>query len=53
MNKGFSRFICNKTKDKNKKHFCRYCLQWFSSGKVLQEHKKVYLKINGKQSVMV
>ena len=45
------RFMCNKTKNKNKKHFCRYCLQCFSSEKVLIEHKKVCLKINGKQSV--
>ena len=37
--------MCNKTKCKNKKHFCRYC---FSTEKVLAEHKKVCLKINGK-----
>ena len=24
--KDFKRFICNKVKNKNKKHFCRYCL---------------------------
>ena len=30
-------FMCNKTKCKNKKHFCRYCLQCFSSEKVLTE----------------
>ena len=35
----------------NKKHFCRYCLQCFSSEKVFMEHKKACLKINGKQSV--
>ena len=49
--KTFHRFMCNKTKNKNKKHFCRYCLQWFSSAKALQEHKKVFLKINCRQSV--
>ena len=43
--------MCNKTKNKNKKHFCRYYLQWFSSAKALQEHKKVFLKINCRQSV--
>ena len=32
--KDFNRFMCNKTKDKNKKHFRRYCLQCFSSEKV-------------------
>ena len=49
--KDFSRFMCNKTKCRNKKRFCRYCLQCFSSEKVLTEHKKVCLKINGKQTV--
>ena len=49
--KDFNRCMCNKTKNKNKKHFCRYCLQCLSSEKVLQEHKKICLKINGKQSV--
>ena len=41
----------NKTKHKNKKRFCRYCLQCFSSERILVEYKKVYLKINGKQVV--
>ena len=49
--KDFNRFMCNKRKNKNKKHFCRYCLQYFSSEEVLIDHKKVCLKINGKQSV--
>ena len=49
--KDFNRFMCNKTKNKNKKHFCRYWLQRFSSEKVLQEHKKICLKVNGKESV--
>ena len=43
--------MCNKTNNKNKKHFFKYCLQCFSSEKVLEEHKKVCLKINGKESV--
>ena len=29
--KDFNRFMCNKKKCKSKKHFCRYCLQCFSS----------------------
>ena len=41
----------NKTKNKNKKHFCRCCLQCFSSEKVLTEHKKSCVVINGKQNV--
>ena len=47
----FNRSMCNKTKNKNKKHFCRYCLQCLSSEKVLQENEETCLKINGKQSV--
>ena len=43
--------MCNKTKCKTKKHFCKCCLQCFSSKKVLIEHKENYLIINGKQSV--
>ena len=49
--KDFDRFMCNKTKNENKKYFCGYCLQCFSSENVLQKHKKVCLKINGKQSI--
>ena len=49
--KDFNRFMCNKTKNKNKKHFCRYCLLCFSSEKALMEHKNICLKINGKQNI--
>ena len=35
--KDFNRFMFNKTKCKNKKHFCKYCLQCFSSERVLME----------------
>ena len=48
--KEFSRFMCNKTKNKNKKNFCKYCLQCFSSEKILIESKENCLIINGKQS---
>ena len=48
---GFDRFMYNKTKNKNKKHFFRYCLHYFSSEKSLMEHKKVCLNINGKQNI--
>ena len=43
--------MCNKTKCRTKNHFCRYCLQCFSSEKLLLEHKEICLKINGKQRV--
>ena len=49
--KDFNRFACNKTKNKNKKYFCKCCLKCFSSEKVLIEHIENCLIINGKQSV--
>ena len=49
--KDFDRFIFHKTENKNKKYFCKRCLQCFSSKNVLTEHKKVCLSINGAQSV--
>ena len=41
----------HKTKNKNKKWFCKSCLQGFSSEDVLIKHKENCLSINGKQSV--
>ena len=49
--KDFDRFIFCKTKNKNKKYFCKSFLQCFSSKNVLTKHKEVYLSINGAQSV--
>ena len=49
--KDFYRFMFHKTKNKNKKSFCKSCLQFFSSINVLTEHKEVCLSINGAQSV--
>ena len=49
--KGFNRFIFHKTKNKNKKCFCKSYLQCFSSENVLKKHKEYCLSINGKQSV--
>ena len=49
--KDFNRFMFNKTKHKNRKYFCKSCLQCFSSENVLLEHKKDCLLINGKQNV--
>ena len=43
--------MCNKTKNRNKKYFCKCCLQCFSSEKVLQENKENCLIINRKRSV--
>ena len=50
-NKDFDGIVCSKIKNKNKKYFCRYWFKSFSSENVLQELEKIYLKINGTQSV--
>ena len=49
--KDFDIFMFNKTKNKNKKYFCKSCLECFSSKKVLSNHKEVCLSINVVQSV--
>ena len=41
----------HKTKNKNKKYFCKSCLQCFSNKNVLTAHGKVCLSINGAQFV--
>ena len=51
--KSFNQFMFRKTKNKNKKWFCKSCLQCFSSEKVLIKHKEDCLSINGMQSVKV
>ena len=42
--KEFDRFLFHKTKNKNKKHFCGYCLLCFNNKNMLNEHKKICLK---------
>ena len=49
--KNFDRLMFHKTKNKNKKYFCKSFLQFFSSKNVLNNHKEVCLRINGTQSV--
>ena len=39
--KDFNRLMFNKTKYKDKKYFCKSCLQCFSSEIVLNEHEKI------------
>ena len=48
--KDFDRFMFHKKNNKNKKYFCKSCLQCFHSKNVLTEHK-VRLSINVAQSV--
>ena len=47
--KDCNRFMFSKTKNKNKKYFCKFCLQYFSSENVLTEHKENCLVVNGKK----
>ena len=45
--KDFDRFMFHKTKNKNKKYFCKSCLQCFSSKNVLKKYEEVCLSITG------
>ena len=49
--KDFDRFMFHKTRNKNKKYFCRICLQCFSRKNLLAKHKEVCLSINREPSV--
>ena len=49
--KDFKTFMSHKTKNENKKWFCRSCLQCFSGENVLIKHKEDCLIINYIQSV--
>ena len=51
--KDFNTFMFHKTKNKNKKWFCKSCLQCFSNEKMMIKHKEDCLSINGTQSVDV
>ena len=49
--KDFDTFMFHKAKNKNKKWFCKSCLQCFSSENVLIKHKENFLSINTQQSM--
>ena len=49
--KDFNRFMFNKTKHEHRKHFCMFCLQCFSSERVLTDHKDNCIALNGTQAV--
>ena len=49
--KDFDRLMFSITKNKNKKHVFRRCLQYFSSENIPTGHKENCIVINGKQSV--
>ena len=49
--KDFDTFMFHKTESKNKKYFCKSCLQYFSSENVLGKHKEDFVSVNGAQFV--
>ena len=49
--KDFNKFMYNQTKHKERKHFCMYCLQCFSSERVLNNHKENCIQVNGQQAI--
>ena len=49
--KDFNAFMYNQSKHKERKHFCMYCLQCFSSERVLANHVNNCLTVNGAQAI--
>ena len=49
--KDFNAFMYNQSKHKERKHFCMYCLQCFSSERILENHVNNCLTINGAQAI--
>ena len=49
--KDFNAFMYNQSKHKERKQFCMYCLQCFSSERILANHVNNCLTINGAQAI--
>ena len=49
--KDFNAFMYNQSKHKEKKHFCMYCLQCFSSERILANYVNNCLTVNGAQAI--
>ena len=49
--KDFNKFMYNQTKHKERKHFCMYCLQCFSSERILTDHKENCMQVYGTQAI--
>ena len=49
--KDVNAFMYNQLKHKERKHFCMYCLQCFSSERILTSHVNNCLTINGAQAI--
>ena len=51
--KDLNRFMFNQNKHQHKQHFCRYCLQCFTSEEILNKHILNCIVVNGKQAVQM
>ena len=49
--KDCNRFMYNETRSHSKKYFCMFCLQHFTSEKILNNHKENCIEINGTQAI--
>ena len=49
--KDFNKYMYDITKHKERKHFCMYCLQHFTSERVLTAHKENCFQLNGAQAI--
>ena len=49
--KNFNKLMNTQSKEGHKIFYCYYCLQHFSSERILGEHKEIYLTVNGMQKV--
>ena len=49
--KDFNKLMYRQTKHKARKHFCMYCLQCFSSERVLNNHTENCMVLNGEQAI--
>ena len=49
--KDFNKFMYNQSKHRERKHFCMYCLQCFSSESILVKHTSNCLTIYGNQAI--
>ena len=49
--KDFYRMMYNKTKHRERKHFCMHCPQCFSTEEILAKHKSNCMVINGEQAL--
>ena len=51
--KDFNRLMFNETKNKNKKYFCKSCLQCFTSENVLNDYQKYCFLMNKGKNVKI